>query len=142
MTTRNKHFRIKLIKVLLKSHYIRMVSRLVKGRGGYRSCYCCICESNGLHAIRLGGEKLVCIRCGSVGRQRALVSIMNDQFPGWERMSVHESSPSGASFQMFSNVCKNYIPTFYWPDVPIGIEKDGFRCEDLQNQHLEMTHLT
>lgn len=124
----------KLMSLIRKNHTIRMVSRFIRSRGRYRSCYCCICKSSGLHAVHLGGEKLVCIRCGSVGRQRALVSIMNDQFPGWERMSIHESSPSGASFQMFANVCKNYIPTFYWPDVPTGIEKDGFRCEDLQNQ--------
>ena len=35
---------------------------------------------------------------------------------------------------MFTNICTNYFPTYYWPDVPCGAKKDGFRCEDLRQQ--------
>jgi len=123
--------------IIRKSNLLQVVARLLRGRGGYRICKCCICRAVGLYAVRMGGEKLVCIRCGSNGRQRSVVSAMNEYFAGWERMSIHESSPSGGSFRMFTDICTNYIPTFYWPDVPCGATKDGFRCEDLQNQTFE-----
>jgi SAM-dependent methyltransferase len=127
----------KFIRLMRANYRVRMVERLVRAREGYRTCNCCICGAARLHAVRLGGEKLVCIQCGSNGRQRAVVSTLNDRFPGWEQMLIHESSPSGASFQMFTDVCTNYFPTFYWPDVSRGASKGGFRCEDLQEQTFE-----
>lgn len=55
--------------------------------------------------------------------------------PHWRECRIHESSPMqrGASF-VLARDCAGYIGTHFFPEIPRGGEKHGFRCEDLENQ--------
>src|ERR1700678_141815 len=36
-----------------------------------------------------------CIRCDSIPRWRALITVLDREFPDWRHLQIHESSPSG-----------------------------------------------
>lgn len=73
-----------------------------------------------------------CDRCGSIPRQRALLLVLEDLFPNWRDLDIHESSPAGSSSDVLARECRKYIATHCFPGVPLGALHDGFRCEDLE----------
>ena len=82
-------------------------------------------------------EFFICGRCRSIPRYRAMMAVLEDHFPNWRDLSIHESSPGGQASNKISRECKKYLPTHYYPDVPPGVDKDGFRCENLEEQTFE-----
>jgi SAM-dependent methyltransferase len=80
-------------------------------------------------------DTLICTRCGSIPRERALMSVLREIAPAWRRLSIHESSPveRGASVVLRQR-CKKYIATQFFPDVATGTMHHGFRCENLEAQ--------
>jgi hypothetical protein len=99
--------------------------------------YCPICQKLTVFYSREEWlrDYYLCIRCKSIPRFRALIDVLETHFPRWrEEMSIHESSPGGASSDKISRECKHYIGTHYFPDVPSGQMHDGFRCENLESQ--------
>lgn len=79
-------------------------------------------------------DDLRCIRCESISRFRALIYVLNTYFPQWCNLTIHESSPGGASSIKIENECKNYIPTYFFPDTELGHIKNGYRCENLEKE--------
>lgn len=103
---------------------------------GFYPGWCSICDKRTIFC-ELGEwqrENLRCIRCGSIPRWRALISALELHFPGWRKLHMHESSPSGAASKKLARECLHYTPTHYFPETPLGETKDGFRCEDLEKQ--------
>jgi SAM-dependent methyltransferase len=98
--------------------------------------YCAVCESE----TRFSSERswlrdyYRCERCGSLPRERALLTILNRRYPGWRELEIHESSPGLPSSTHLSDSCPDYLGTQYFPDVPTGEEHGGFRNEDLCRQ--------
>lgn len=80
-------------------------------------------------------DHLHCVKCegGSIPRERAVALVLKRLLPEWQHVRIHESSPSprGVS-ELLRKYCKNLIQTQYYPDVPSGEFKDGFRCENLE----------
>jgi len=78
-------------------------------------------------------DNFLCLGCGSVPRERALMSVLAERFPGWEKLTIHESSPEkrGVSVRLARD-CQAYIASHYYPDAPLGSVRDGFRCENLE----------
>jgi SAM-dependent methyltransferase len=62
------------------------------------------------------------------------VHTLQQFIPDWRNLAIHESSPSGLTFEKFSAECQNYIPTQFFPEVSTGTIHQGFRCEDLARQ--------
>ena len=52
-------------------------------------------------------------------------------------MHIHESSPCGAASEMLARERNNCLATHYYPDVPFGEYRWGFRSENLENQTFE-----
>lgn len=55
-------------------------------------------------------------------------------FPRWRDLTIHESSPildRGASRRLVAEV-REYLPSYYYPDVPSGESVNGVRCENLE----------
>lgn len=75
----------------------------------------------------------LCSNCGSVPRERALMLTIEQYFPNWRNVTIHESSPSnrGASRRL-SEECSHYIPSQYFPDQEPGSMVGSFRCENLE----------
>lgn len=76
-----------------------------------------------------------CNNCHSIPRERALMYCIQNFYPNWNQLHIHESSPAkrGASLKL-QNKCTNYIGTHYFPNFPLGqIHSTGWRSEDLEN---------
>jgi SAM-dependent methyltransferase len=75
-----------------------------------------------------------CDRCGSIPRERALLTVLERQFPDWRGLGIHESSPGLPSSDRLARLCVSYVPTHFFPGVPLGATERGIRCEDLSRQ--------
>jgi hypothetical protein len=78
-------------------------------------------------------DHYICSNCHSIPRERALMFCIDKFFPNWVKSVVHESSPvfRGVSSRL-SKEALNYIPTYYYPNISLGKEFNGFRCENLE----------
>src|SRR5215472_7618443 len=79
-------------------------------------------------------DQLLCHRCKSIPRQRALIYILQTRFPDWRKRHIHESSPGGRASEKLARECVHYTPTHFFPRVTLGQVNDGFRCENLEKQ--------
>ncbi|WP_028403414.1 class I SAM-dependent methyltransferase [Ectobacillus panaciterrae] len=98
------------------------------------SGYCVICEKETTF-IEYGEwlrDCYLCKTCGSIPRQRALINVLNIFFQNWKGKIIHESSPAGATTQLFSRTCKNYTASQYFNNIPLGQDFQGTRCENLE----------
>jgi len=75
-----------------------------------------------------------CDRCGSIPRERALMTVLERSFPQWRELSIHESSPGLPSSGRLSRECRSYEATHFFPGAPLGAVEQGFRNEDLTRQ--------
>ena len=79
-------------------------------------------------------DQYLCSRCGSIPRQRALIKILNEHFPRWRELRIHESSPDGPSSDKLRRECRNYVSSQFFPDVPRGQFQGEQRSENLEAQ--------
>lgn len=79
-------------------------------------------------------DHLRCQHCGSLPRERALISVLEMLFPNWRNLKLHESSPGSPSSMMMARECAGYIATHYYPDIEPGKLHEGIRCENLEQQ--------
>jgi hypothetical protein len=80
---------------------------VMKNRG-----YCPICDRNSTFIARdvWLRDHYKCTRCGSILRERALMLVIQQHFPNWRALRIHESSPvdRGAS-RRFARNCREYL---------------------------------
>ena len=97
--------------------------------------YCPICEQAATFVARDPWlrDHYKCTRCKSIPRERALMAVVQERFPRWRDLTIHESSPgnSGAS-KRFAAECRGYVPSQFFPDLPPGSLAGRFRCENLE----------
>jgi SAM-dependent methyltransferase len=99
--------------------------------------YCPICEQP-TYFVALGPyyrDQLVCRKCRSIPRERALIRVVNELYPDWRSLRIHESSPSasGASLKL-AKECQNYVASQYVPNQDGGSDWNGFVVQDLTCQ--------
>jgi SAM-dependent methyltransferase len=79
--------------------------------------------------------RLLCLSCpsGSVPRERALTLVLEEKFPNWRELKIHESSPikRGIS-EKLKKEAKSLIQTQYYHDLDRGSTEREYRNEDLQ----------
>lgn len=75
----------------------------------------------------------LCPNCKSKPRERALMRTLEMYFPDWKEKIIHESSPinRGASIRL-AKECQHYQPSQLFTDIPLGSDKNGVRCENLE----------
>ena len=82
-------------------------------------------------------EHLTCTSCvgGSVPRERAIMLLLNRLHPHWPKLQIHESSPAPRGMSIvLARDCSRYVPTQFFPSVPLGSMYRGVRCENLDAQ--------
>lgn len=78
-------------------------------------------------------DYFVCTGCLSIPRERALMVALDMFYPNWRDLRVHESSPANRGVsKKLSQECKGYMPSHYFPRIPLGSIYRGFRCENLE----------
>lgn len=100
---------------------------------------CPICETKAVF-VELGPHlrrDYQCLRCRSVPRQRALVSVLCDVAPDWRELSIFEAGPSGPSSSKLQRECPGYFDSQFMPGWDRGEIRDGVRCEDLEHLTLD-----
>ncbi len=101
--------------------------------------YCLICESN-TNFIEFGPwlrDQYRCKTCKSIPRQRALISVLNQSFPQWRDLMIHESSPGGRSSDYIRRLCQQYSASQFYTDKPLGTKVEDFTCQDLSKLTFE-----
>lgn len=97
--------------------------------------YCPVCE--GEATFRAYGEwyrdQLVCLSCGSIPRQRALIAVLGLVEPDWRANRIWEVAPAGPGSEKLRIECPRYVGSHFWPNVPLGSTIDGVRCENLEH---------
>ena len=92
-------------------------------------CPCCRSET---HFEEFGAwlrDEYICYRCSSIPRFRAVNLTLDTYFPGWERLQLHESSPSNDFISRYST---RYSCSYYFEDVEPGVEHLGRARENLE----------
>lgn len=100
--------------------------------------FCPICQKTATFKV-VGNTwyraSLQCQSCPtlSVPRERALTMVLEEQFPYWRDLKIHECSPvhRGISAKMKKEAC-HLLQTQFYPDLPLGSTEREFRNEDLQ----------
>ncbi len=79
-------------------------------------------------------DNYICVNCKSIPRERALMTVVETNYPNWRELKIHESSPvyRGASAR-FKQECSNYIASQYYLGKEPGSSVNGFRCENLES---------
>jgi SAM-dependent methyltransferase len=105
-------------------------------RHGYLVGRCPLCRAQTLFYLKGPSIRahLRCARCDSRPRQRALVEVLNREFPDWRGARIHESSPGHPTLGFFRRECAAYTASYFYPDVPRGDSRDGCRSETLEAQ--------
>jgi len=98
--------------------------------------YCVVCDAPSRFTARDPWlrDHYRCDRCGSIPRERALLTILERQFPHWRELTIHESSPGLPSSDRLARLCRSYVATHYYPDLPLASFERGVRNEDLSRQ--------
>jgi hypothetical protein len=66
-------------------------------------------------------DRLRCVKCDSIPRERALITVVDRLYPDWRKLRMHESSPGdrGAS-RKFRLECPGYVASQYDPTLGFG----------------------
>jgi len=74
-------------------------------------------------------DQYLCDNCHSIPRQRHLMMVMDQYYPQWGELDIHESSPSNPLIAQF---CGKYTYSQFFPDEERGTTFQGTRCEDIE----------
>jgi len=96
--------------------------------------FCPICEDDVIFTAENSWfrDHLLCSKCSSIPRERALMATINKFVPHWRNCVIHESSPSkrGTSVKLRKE-SSMYIGSQFYPEHTPGKTVKGFRNEDL-----------
>ena len=122
----------------------RFLARAIRGGrallgGRVNMGFCPVCESRTLF-VEAGPwlrDQYFCVRCHSIPRYRALTIVLNETFPSWRSLTIHEGSPSGPASAKFKRECRGYSASHYLlPQVPRGARAGDATCQDLESMTL------
>ena len=93
-----------------------------KSSSGY--CHCCRGESTFHSNHAWLRDYYLCLKCGSLPRERHLQHILDTSFEGWENREIHESSPSN---NLIGQFCGRNYSYSQLPDGD-GLINEGIRA--------------
>jgi SAM-dependent methyltransferase len=92
-------------------------------------CACCRSDSRFEETGVWLRDQYLCVRCQSIPRFRAINLTLDRYFPGWEKLTIHESSPCNDFIRRY---CASYSSSYYFEGIPLGAAHNGSRCENLE----------
>jgi SAM-dependent methyltransferase len=117
----------------LNRHDLRILAH-----GFFHPGFCPVCERPTVFFrpfpySRQMREYYRCVWCRSIPRYRLFNLVLQDRFPNWRKLAIHESSPGGAMSAKFARCCSGYTSSNYRPDLPSGGRDGVSRNENLQH---------
>jgi SAM-dependent methyltransferase len=107
---------------------------LLSGRWNFGYCPICEAKTIFLEIDPWLRDFYRCVRCGSIPRQRAVKIVLEQYFPNWRELQIHESSPGVRWKRRMSRECKNYVASYYFEGIPFGTHVDDAICQNLELQ--------
>jgi SAM-dependent methyltransferase len=97
--------------------------------------FCPVCDRSAKFEILNSWlrDYYICVQCGSIPRERAVMHVLESSCPNWRQVRLHESSPVMRSTSL-KLACENmaFIATQFLPGVKLGAFHDGWRNENLE----------
>ena len=123
----------KAVKMLRRMELSLFPDKYHFSQTGY--CPCCESETIFLSYDSWLRDNFKCRKCNSIPRERALKYIIEQQYPNWRNLHIHESSPNGGGFSnTIQRQSKNYIASHFFPGQAFGSTVNGFRNENVEQQ--------
>jgi len=123
-------------RLKLQTHHLGITNdKLIKRNEGF----CPICEQKVTFVAKHEWlrDHYLCSCCGSIPRERAIMHVIQQRYPNWRDLRIHESSPGsrGASVKLREQ-CKYYVASQYDPGLGFGNTNStkGYQSQDLENQ--------
>ena len=85
--------------------------------------FCPICDREALFRAKHAWfrDHLLCTRCGSIPRERALMKVIRDFYPNYRQLAIHQSSPCGRGVSvLLKRECPSYTSSHYFPNIKPG----------------------
>lgn len=85
-------------------------------------------------------DNLLCSKCASIPRERALMAVIKLYYPDFRALVIHESSPGSRGVsKKLKNECESYSTSHFYQEMELGVyhPEHGHRCEDLENLTFE-----
>ena len=96
-------------------------------------CTCCSSATHFQSTDAWLRDHFICTRCASIPRERALLKVIDQQFPNWKAGVLHESSPGGgASSARLARECPGYFSSHFFAGHAPGSMVGNARCENLE----------
>ena len=103
----------------------------------YGYCTCCNNYTSFTSKNSWLRDFYLCDKCGSIPRERHLAYIIEQIFPDYSQIKIHESSPGSRGIsEKLRKHCVNYLPSQYFSDN-ICDTVNGIKNIDLQKQNFE-----
>lgn len=116
----------------------RIVAGLLKENFYFKQtgfCHCCDRETTFIAYHSWLRDEFKCSNCRSIPRNRALLLVLQQNYPNWKNLSIHESSPSGGGASTrLRRACEKYLASQYYPHTAFGVMVGEFRNENLELQ--------
>lgn len=99
--------------------------------------FCPCCEEEVVFIARNSWlrDHFKCNNCGCIPRERALMYVINEMYPNWINLKIHESSPGNRGHsKLLRERAKYYTETQFFPNQPKGKIIQDIRNEDLEKQ--------
>jgi hypothetical protein len=125
---------------IVKKYELRQQAALKEGDYEFhykQKGFCPVCRENVIFFSENTWlrDHFICTNCGSIPRQRALMKVIENYYPNWMNLSIHESSPGDCSITgRLKKLCKRYIGSQYYPKEEFGKIINGYRNENLEKQ--------
>ena len=121
------------VKTKVKSLYESKIGSFFFKHKGY--CPCCEKQVTFTARDPWLRDHFLCGSCRSIPRERALMATINEYYPNWTELDIHESSPIDRGHSLnLKKRSSSYLVTQYFPKAIMGSLVDGIRNEDLENQ--------
>lgn len=100
--------------------------------------HCEICEEDVVFAASGPNFRstLRCPRCKTPPRERALYHVLNELYPNWRELTIHEASPYRVGVSAKLRTAAQYVETQHDTAVPWGTNRTdrGYRSENIEEQ--------
>lgn len=111
----------------LKNRVKLKIKHFCEGRVGdfyfKQKGFCPCCEQDVLFIARNSWlrDHFRCNSCNSIPRERALMQTIKNEYPNWQELEIHESSPGNRGHSvLLKKKAKNYTVTQFFMNADLG----------------------
>jgi hypothetical protein len=119
------------IKIKIKQQYEKRIGTFFFKQKGF--CPCCEQEILFVAHNPWLRDHFKCVNCKSIPRERALMKTIEDLYPNWKNLTIHESSPGNRGHsKKLNEQGEKYTASQFFVNEPLGTIVGNYQNEDLE----------